>query len=34
MVQVPPGDSAGRLADALAELERAYGEDPRARLSL
>jgi len=34
MVQVPPGDSAGRLADALSELERAYGEDPRARLSL
>src|SRR5215468_9917787 len=34
MVQVPPGDSAGRLADALTELERAYGEDPRARLSL
>ena len=32
MVQVPPGDSAGRLADALSELERgaAYGED-RAR---
>ncbi len=34
MVQVPPADSAERLADALAALERAYGEDPRAHLSL
>src|SRR5262249_58943390 len=34
MVQVRSGDSAERLADALAALERAYGEDPRAHLSL
>src|SRR5215468_1216346 len=34
MVQVPRGADAEKLSDALVALERAYGEDPRARLSL
>ena len=34
MVQVPRGADAEKLSDALVALERAYGEDPRANLSL
>jgi hypothetical protein len=34
MVQVPTAATAEELHDALAALERAYREDPRADLSL
>ena len=34
MVQVPKNGSAERLREAVETLERAYGENPRARLTL
>jgi hypothetical protein len=33
MVQVPKNGGTDRLKDAVAALESAYGEDPRARLA-